>query len=165
MERIGTPRVCVAGAVIRNGRVLLVHRSPDARLYPNFWDLFGGHVNAGESLEEALCREASEELGIEVLVHRRLGQIDDPVEPAVVHVYEVSSWDGVPVNAAPEEHTEIRWFDAGDLPLQPAWDVYGDLVLEALDRSATQRVCRPSVWEAPPSQDSGTGHGPSRPEA
>ena len=47
---------------------------------------------------------------------RWLGQVYDPVEPAVVHVYAVSSWEGEPVNAAQEEHTEVRWFGAGELP-------------------------------------------------
>ena len=82
-----------------------VYRSPSKRHYPDVWDLFGGHVEAGESPEEALRREAREELGIEVLATTWLGQIHDPIEPAVVQVYAVAS---EPVNAAPEEHTEVR---------------------------------------------------------
>ena len=45
---------CVAGAMLSSGQVLLVRRSPQRRRYPDVWDLFGGHVEAGESLEEAL---------------------------------------------------------------------------------------------------------------
>ena len=132
MVRSDSAAICVAGAVINNGRVLLVHRSPSARVYPDVWDLFGGHVEEGESLEEALCREAREELGIEVLALRWLGQIYDPVEPAVVHVYAVSSWEGEPVNAAPEEHMEVRWFGAGELPESEGQDAYRALVVTAL---------------------------------
>ena len=124
--------ICVAGAVIRDDTVLLVHRSPSARFWPDVWDLFGGHVNEGESLEEALQREAREELGIEVLALRWLGQIYDPVEPAVVHAYAVSSWEGEPVNAAPGEHTEIHWFSAEELPESEALEGYGALVVTAL---------------------------------
>ena len=123
---------CVAGVVIRNDTLLLVLRSPSAQFWPAVWDLFGGHVNEGESLEEALHREAREELGIEVLAIRWLGQVHDPVEPAVVHVYAVSSWEGEPVNTAPCEHTEIRWFRAEDLPQSEALEGYGALVLAAL---------------------------------
>ena len=124
--------VCVAGALIRDGRVLLVHRSLSARFWPDVWDLFGGHVDGDESLEEALRREAREELGIEVLTLEWLGQIYDPVEPAVVHVYAVSSWEGEPVNAAPDEHTEVRWFSARGLPESDGLEAYRELVVTAL---------------------------------
>ena len=53
---------CAAGALIRDGTVLLVKRSPQMRFYPDVWDLFGGHVEGGESSEDALRREAMEEL-------------------------------------------------------------------------------------------------------
>ena len=132
MVQSDSAAICVAGAVIRDGRVLLVHRSPSARSYPDVWDLFGGHVDGCESLEEALRREAREELGIEVLALRWLGQINDLVEPAVVHVYAVVSWEGEPVNAAPEEHTEVRWFGAGELLELEGPDAYRALIVAAL---------------------------------
>lgn len=132
MVRSDSAAICVAGAVIRGGTVLLVHRSQSARFWPDVWDLFGGHVNEGESLEEALRREAREELGIDVLTLRCLGRIYDPVEPAVVHVYAVSSWEGEPVNAAPSEHTEIHWFNVENLPESGALDGYRALVVAEL---------------------------------
>ena len=132
MVRSDSAETCVAGAVIKDGRVLLVHRSPSKRFYPDVWDLFGGHIEEGECLEEALSREAREELGIKVLALRWLGQVYDPVEPAVVHLYAVSQWEGKPVNAEPEEHTEVRWFGAGELPQSEGLDAYRALVVTAL---------------------------------
>ena len=32
-----------------DGRVLMVHRHPDRRWYPDCWDLIGGHIEPGES--------------------------------------------------------------------------------------------------------------------
>ncbi len=125
--------LCVVGAAIRDGRVLLVHRSPAQRHYPGVWDLFGGHVEKGESLEEALRREAREELGIEVLALSWLGQVYDPIEPAILHVYAVTSWKGEVFNAAPEEHTELCWFGVRDLPESDGLDAYRRLILEALE--------------------------------
>ena len=149
MEQSDSAAVGVAGAVISDGRVLLVRRSPASRINPDVWDLFGGHVNPGEHPDDALRREASEELGIEVHGLVLLGSVYIEAGPVVVHVYEVSSWSGKPVNAAPEEHVEVRWFGANDFPLRQAWNVYGDLVVEALDYSASQCDRRSSARGAP----------------
>ena len=118
---------------MRRGRVLLVRRSPQARHYPDAWDLFGGHVEAGESLEEALRREAREELGVEVESFHSLGRVYDPVEPAEVTVFAVIAWGGEPVNAAPHEHSELGWFSPDELPGSSGLEGYRRLVMQAPD--------------------------------
>ncbi len=129
------PAQCVAGALVSSGKVLLVRRSPFRAYYPSVWDLFGGHVESGESLEDALRREAREELEVELDSCRLLGTVHDPVEHADIHLFVVTAWRGEPVNAAPQEHTEIGWFSAAELPLGPAGlDAYRDLVVEAVTR-------------------------------
>ena len=52
------------GALVRDGKVLLVQRSPQLRHHPGVWDLMGGRVEGDESLEDALRREALEELQV-----------------------------------------------------------------------------------------------------
>ena len=101
-------------ALVRDGLVLLVHRHPSRRWYPDCWDLVGGHVESGELPQQAVSRECLEELGV---------QVHDPVPiPMVVsdrgldvHAFLVTRWDGEPVNAAPEEHDDLRWFRPSDL--------------------------------------------------
>ena len=48
--------------------------------------------------------------------------INDPTLD--VHALLVTRWDGEPVNAAPDEHDDIRWFGTTDLagltPADPA---------------------------------------------
>jgi len=47
-------------------RVFVNQRSASKEFYPSCWSIvFGGHVGAGESYEEAVMREAKEEAGIE----------------------------------------------------------------------------------------------------
>jgi 8-oxo-dGTP diphosphatase len=101
----------VAGLIVRDGRVLLCHRSPGRRWCPDVWDMAGGHVEEGELGEAALGRELAEELGIVLRP-----PIGDPVavlsDPDLsLTIYLVRNWVGDPVNRAPEEHNEIRWFD------------------------------------------------------
>jgi 8-oxo-dGTP diphosphatase len=51
----------------RRNRLLIYLRDnqPDIP-FPNHWDFFGGHIEAGEAPEEAFVREVREELGIEL---------------------------------------------------------------------------------------------------
>lgn len=51
----------------RNGRLLIYLRDNKPEIpFPNHWDFFGGHLEEGETPEQALVREVKEELGIEL---------------------------------------------------------------------------------------------------
>ncbi len=49
----------------RDGKLLIYLRDDKPTIpFPNHWDFFGGHVEAGETPEQALCRELQEEIGV-----------------------------------------------------------------------------------------------------
>ena len=112
------PHEIVAALIIHSNRVLLGKRSPRRAFYPDVWDLFGGHVEAGEERENTLTRELQEELGITPACWTYLetqtllldAQHDEPPDDLTVHLYLVTAWTGEPVNRQLEEHSEIRWF-------------------------------------------------------
>jgi 8-oxo-dGTP diphosphatase len=108
--------VRIVTAVLRDGdRVLLCHRSAGRRWYPDVWDLPGGHVEEGEDPKESLVRELREELGITA---------SEPSSPPMheirtatfdMQIWLVDRWTGTPVNAAPDEHDAVAWFETSDL--------------------------------------------------
>lgn len=121
---------CVGGILVRDGTLLLGRRAPHVRTRPGAWDIAGGHVEAGETLEEALARELGEEIGVTPIKIVKLHTFgfQDGSAPAELHVYRVMSWTGEPA-LRNDEHTELRWFGfeaAVGLP-ELAADEYRDL--------------------------------------
>jgi len=55
----------------RNNRLLIYLRDDKPEIpFPNHWDFFGGHLEEGETPEEALVREVKEELGVDLKAWR-----------------------------------------------------------------------------------------------
>lgn len=113
--------------------MLLCHRHPRREWYPDVWDLPGGHLDGDESPGVALSRELTEELGV---------VIDPPAGPCYESFHdgtvELTIWlldhDGPIENLAPDEHDEVRWFTAEELPtLRMADGTYLEMLLRALD--------------------------------
>ncbi|MFI7662865.1 NUDIX domain-containing protein [Micromonospora parva] len=115
--------VVVCGALVTNGAVLLVHRSPTRRAYPDLWDLPGGHVDAGESELQALAREMHEELGVHIVAQSssRLGDLraGSGEDAVTVGVWHIGDWVGSPTNRAPEEHDAIAWATLSQMAALP----------------------------------------------
>jgi mutator protein MutT len=107
------------GALVRGGRVLMVHRRPDLKNAPDRWSFPGGHLEPRETAGEALTRELREELGIGVVVTEDpdLYVVDEinEVNRLEISLWVIPQWRGVPENAAPDENDAVKWVDARDL--------------------------------------------------
>jgi 8-oxo-dGTP pyrophosphatase MutT (NUDIX family) len=132
----------VVGALVREGRVLLVHRSPNRRAYPDVWDLPGGHIETGESELCALTREMHEELGVQIgtgsVSHLCRLNAGREGESVLLSAWLVGDWQGTPTNVAPDEHDAIRWFRSEELPALPHGPL-GTLLVDAIRIHRTQR--------------------------
>ena len=60
-------RFVAAALIVRNGEVLIGQRREDQPM-ASLWEFPGGKIEAGESPEQALARELSEELGIQASI-------------------------------------------------------------------------------------------------
>jgi 8-oxo-dGTP diphosphatase len=124
---------CCVGAFILNqhGRLLFQKRAPDRNLFPNCWDVIGGHVEPGETLIDALAREIHEETGW------RLARI--------VTLFHVWEWEARPKGTRREfdfivevegdlehprlelgKHTAFRWAGLDDVEALKAERLAGD---------------------------------------
>ena len=89
-----------------NGEILLQHRSADAPTYPDHWAFFGGHIEDGETPEQAVAREAMEELQYE-LERPALFKVHTSVPDCVIYVF-VEDYSGAELVLG--EGQGMRWF-------------------------------------------------------
>ena len=101
--------------LLRNGLILLGTRAAHRRAYPNCWDVIGGKVEKGETIEAALFRELTEELGITPVEYVSIGAVRDSNPLArgsyTYHFFVVRCWTGGAPTIHNDEHSRIEWFD------------------------------------------------------
>jgi len=86
---------CVSFLLIKRDQVLLERRSLTKSSDPGLITIPGGHIEMGESQEEALYREIGEELKVEPLSSTYLCSLYHPTtELQLIHYYIISSWQG-----------------------------------------------------------------------
>lgn len=93
------PRTVVdvaVGVLMRaDGQFLLTSR-PEGKVYAGYWEFPGGKLEAGESIEQALCRELQEELGITIAQAQawKTQMVDYPHALVRLHFCKVWDWQG-----------------------------------------------------------------------
>lgn len=110
-----TPKVDVRGAVIRDGRILLVREKVDGR-----WAMPGGWADIGDQPGAMVAREVWEESGFKVSVDRLVGVFDlsRQIPREFYNVYKLvflcTILEGEPTPSI--ETLEVDFFDLEHLP-------------------------------------------------
>jgi 8-oxo-dGTP diphosphatase len=103
-------RIGVSGLLFDQSRILLAHRRDI-----DWWNLPGGGMELGETVEDAVKREFLEETGLEVEVEQLVGVYSKPQKQEVVLAFLCRKIGGVLTET--EESRECRYFALNDLPV------------------------------------------------
>ncbi len=104
------------------GNYLMNKRSKNCRDEHGAWDLGGGSLEIGETVEDCLKKELKEEYGVEPISHNFLGYLDvfrtmNEVKTHWVSLEFLVLVDPAQViNGEPHKFDEIGWFKLDNLP-------------------------------------------------
>jgi 8-oxo-dGTP diphosphatase len=134
-----SPLVGVGAVIVQDQRVLLIRRGQAPLL--GEWSLPGGVLECGETLREAVVREAREETGLVVETDEMLGVYERVIrgdDGRVRYHYVLIDFLCRPAGGeleAASDAADVRWFTRDQLPaLNLAYDA-SDVVLKGLARS------------------------------
>jgi 8-oxo-dGTP diphosphatase len=133
------PLIGVGAVIVEADRVLLIRRGTAPLL--GEWSLPGGVLECGETLREAVVREAQEETGLIVEPGEMLGVYERVIrddEKRVRYHYVLIDFlcraSGGDLKAG-SDAADVRWFTRNELPaLNLAFDA-NDVVLKGLART------------------------------
>jgi len=107
-------------AVISNGRgIVLIRRKNE----PHGWALPGGFVDIGETVEEAVAREALEETGLSITDLRLVGVYSNPNRDPRFHTVSIAfsaHAEGDPIGG--DDAAEAVYFSTSNLPKNIVFD-------------------------------------------
>ncbi len=119
----------------QDDQVLLLQRQNTGYM-DGYWGLPAGHHDGGQTLKEAMCREAKEEAGIDIM----------PADLTFLHVmhrdandgeridfyFGCTRWAGGVTNTEPHKCAGLAWFPLNNLPANTI-----SVVRQALELIAT----------------------------
>lgn len=106
----------LAGCIITDSqeKVLLLHRNDGVYMH---WEVPGGKIESGESLEETALREIKEELGVKVEIIKKLGQAAFHQADQDINYtwYKAEIVSGEPKIMEPDKFDDLRYISLNDM--------------------------------------------------
>ena len=114
--------IVAAFLLLKKGNQVLLLKRQNTGYGDGKYGLVSGHVEAGESFQKAIIREAQEEANIVIkeedilqthIQHRK--SLDDRSERVDAY-FLVEKWQGKIKNTEPHKCSELKWFSLDKLP-------------------------------------------------
>jgi 8-oxo-dGTP diphosphatase len=136
-----SPLLGVGAVIVQNHRVLLIRRGQPPLL--GEWSLPGGVLECGETLREAVVREAHEETGLAIEAGEMLGVYERVIRSdggRVRYHFVLIDFLCRPIGRdlkAGSDAADVRWFTRNELPALNLAPDANDVVLKGLARSSS----------------------------
>lgn len=120
----------VAGCVVKKDDKYLIVQEKQAKVY-GLWNLPAGHVDKGESVEQAAIREVKEETGYDVKLGAQIGLYHEHTGTPVKHIFSAEVIGG-DLTIQEDEILDVKWLsfrevkalkDSAKLRAEWIWDV------------------------------------------
>jgi len=107
-----------------NNKILLVKRA--TVVFKGYWALPGGRIDAGETVEQAVLREVTEETGLQVRIVRKIGEYHESgVQDGIEYDYYPTCFlvkpMGGKIKRREKEIEKTGLFDLKDIPKRLAF--------------------------------------------
>lgn len=104
----------------KEGKLLIAKRSDKSKFLPGKYELIGGYIEFGETIDEGLKREVKEELGIDVEIKNPFYVFTYVSEGGNKHSVEICYFatmknSNQPIQLDLREHSEYRWIDKDEV--------------------------------------------------
>lgn len=107
--------VAVKAVIVQDDQLLIIKRATDDEVHPGTWELVGGKLDFGETLEQALEREVFEETGLRFTVQQLLYAttfLTNPNRQVVLTTY--LAHPVTTIVTLSEEHSDAKWVTADE---------------------------------------------------
>lgn len=106
----------------KDGKYLLGKRAMWKAKAPGYWCPISGHIEENESEQEAVVREAMEELGVEVRPQKKITSSPTHDGTVMLHWWKAEIVSGTAI-LNNDENSELGWFTKDELKkLQPVFE-------------------------------------------
>jgi 8-oxo-dGTP diphosphatase len=109
----------IACIAYKDKKILIAHRNNSGQM-ANRWEFPGGKVDEGETEIEAIHREMKEEFDVDVQVKEKIATscFVHNEKKSLLEVYLVElSHDGIDKKYSLTEHSEYKWVDYKEIPV------------------------------------------------
>lgn len=110
------PAVATSIALVKDGKILLAKRKIEPE--KGKWDILGGFVDSGESIEESVVREMKEETNLDVEIEEYLGSVSDIYggRPSLPVLFKVKMKNKNQVPIPQDDVEDLKWFSLNEIP-------------------------------------------------